>query len=400
MKFTSIISWFAKVSLPLFVLSVVFNFIAITDTHAESQTETVTADGMAGLQDNQAISRDNAITDALRKAVEQAVGVMLSSETLIENSALVRDNIYSKTQGYIKQYKIVKEAPAKEVYAVTVLAVIGVSDLKNDLGALGLLQARVGKPRTLFMVAEQHIGRDTPLYLPAGEIGAAESAMKEEFMNKEFNVIDRARITGNLPAKRTVELSDSTVRETGRKLGAEIVIKCTAIVKEGPRTAGSPVGSYLADITASAIRVDNGQLLASGRGQGVARHVAQNTGENSALDQAGRDVGNKLIDQIIAKWIVETSGVQTTQITIHGLKEMQDLIKIKEFISSQLRGVQNVIQRSYEKGVAILDVSAKSNAQQIGDELAVKKIPDLTLSVTGATAHTLEISIAATSAGK
>jgi predicted hydrocarbon binding protein len=382
----------------LLILVVLFSPFTITECLAETQS--VTADGMATVQDNQAISRDNAIKDALRKAVEQAVGLMLSSETIVENAALVRDNIYSKTQGYIKQYKIVKEAPDQNIYLVTVLAVIGVSDLKNDLGALGLLQARVGKPRTLFMVREQHIGRDALMYLPAGEIGAVEAAMKEEFMNKEFNVIDRVSAKGNLPVNSATDLSDATVRETGRKLGAEIVIKVTANVREGARTPGSSVGSYLADITANAIRVDNGQVLASGRGQGVARHIAQNIGENSALDQAGRDVGKKLIDQIIAKWIVETSGVQLTQITIRGLKDMQELSKIKEFLSGQLRGVQDVIQRSYEGGVAILDVSAKTNAQQIGDELAAKNIPDFTLDITGATANTLEIAITADPAGK
>lgn len=386
----------AKCSIFLFVLSLLFNFVTISESLAETQT--VTVDGMAAIQDNQAISRDNAIMDALRKGVEQAVGVMLSSETLVENSALVRDSIYSKTQGYIKQYKIVKEAPTKDIYVVTVLAVIGISDLKNDLGALGLLHVRAGKPRILFMIEELHSGRDAPQYLPAGETGAAEAAMKEEFINKEFNVVDRASLTNNLPANQTVGLSDATARETGRKLGAEIVVKSRAQVKEGPRTSGSPVGSYLADITATAIRVDNGQVLASGRGHGAARHVAQNSGESSALDQAGRDLSKKLIDQIIAKWIVETSGVQLTQITLRGLKDIQDLLKIKEFMAAELRGVQNIIQRSYNNGVAILDVSAKSNGQQIGDELAVKKSPDFTLNVTGATANTLEITIFATPA--
>jgi hypothetical protein len=398
MKFISISIGLAKGCLQLLVLFVLFSPFTITECLAETQS--VTADGIAAVQDNQAISRDNAIKDALRKAVEQAVGLMLSSETIVENAALVRDNIYSKTQGYIKQYKIVKEAPDQNIYLVTVLAVIGVSDLKNDLGALGLLQARVGKPRTLFMVREQHIGRDAQMYLPAGEIGVVEAAMKEEFMNKEFNVIDRVSAKSNLPVNSATDLSDATVRETGRKLGAEIVIKVTANVREGARTPGSSVGSYLADITANAIRVDNGQVLASGRGQGGARHIAQNIGENSALDQAGRDVGKKLIDQIIAKWIVETCGVQLTQITIRGLKDMQELSRIKEFFSGQLRGVQDVIQRSYEGGVAILDVSAKTNAQQIGDELAAKNIPDFTLNITGATANTLEIAVTADPAGK
>ena len=388
-----------KGRLLLLVLSVFFSFGTISECLADA--DTVTVDGMAGIQDNPSISRDNAIKDALRKAVEQAVGMMVSAESIVENAALVRDNIYSKTQGYIKQYKIVKEAPAQNVYLVTVLAVIGISDLKNDLDALGLLQARVGKPRTLFMVVEQHVGRDSSHYLSAGEIGTVEAALKEEFMNKEFNVIDRTTVTGVLPADSAgVVPSDAIVRETGRKTGAEIVIKSSALVKEGARTPGSPVGSYLADIAASAIRVDNGQVLASGRGQGAARHVAQNVGENNALDQAARDVGKKLIDQIIAKWVVETSGAQLTQITIRGLNDLQDLLKVKEYISGQLRGVQNIIQRSYGNGVAVLDISAASNAQQLGDEIVAKKIPHMSLNVTGVTAHTLEMVFTATAGGK
>ena len=384
-------------ALLLVVLTVFFSLFTITESFAE--TETVTANGVAGLQDNQAISRDNAVNDALRKAVEQAVGLMLSSETLVESGQIVRDNIYSKTQGYIKQYKIVKEQPSQGVYLVTVAAVIGVSELKNDLDALGLLHARVGKPRTLFLVTERHIGSDDSSPLPADEIGAVEAAMKEEFSNMEFNVIDRRLLTDAGQANPASDLSNTSAREAGKKLNAEIVIKCTAQVKEGPRTLGSSVGSYMADITASAIRVDNGQVLASGRGEGRARHIAQNSGENSALDQAGRAVSKKLIEQIIAKWIVETSGVQMTQITIRGLKDAKELLKVKEFIAGQLRGVQNIIQRSYEKGTAILDVSAKSSAQQMGDELAVSKIPNFTLDITGITANTLEIAITATPTG-
>jgi len=386
-----------KYYLLLVFLSVIFSLFTISESFAE--TETVTADGVAGLQDNQAISRDNAVNDALRKAVEQAVGLMLSSETLVESSQIVRDNIYSKTQGYIKQYKIVKELPSQGAYLVTVSAVIGVSELKNDLGALGLLQARVGKPRTLFLVTERHIGENASSPLPVGEIGAVEAAMKEEFSNMEFNVIDRRLLTDAAQANQASGLSSTSAREAGRKLNAEIVIKCTAQVKEGPRTPGSSVGSYIADITASAIRVDNGQVLASGRGEGRARHVARNSGENSALDQAGRAVSKKLIEQIIAKWVVETSGVQMTQITIRGLKDAKELLKVKEFIAGQLRGVQSIIQRSYEKETVILDVSAKASAQQLGDELAVSKIPNFTMEITGITANTIEITITAASAG-
>lgn len=375
---------------------------------ASAQSQSVTAEGTAGiLGGDQGLARDNAIRDAQRKAVEQAVGTMIASETLVENFQVLRDSIYSKSQGYIQKYDIVKEGAQKDLYNVSISATVAVGPLKNDLSALGLLMARVGKPRTLFMIAEQNIGQEIVLYWWGwwGRGGAAfagqtvdmavsETALKEEFLNKGFNVVDIASATGKFEisnAYRIADLTNDGAREFGKKLNAELVIKGKALAKEGPRNPGSSVGSYLADITVSAIRVDNGQVLASARGEGVARHVVQHTGGNQALDKAARSVAEKLIDQITAKWTGETSGGQLVQITIRGLAGMKDLVKVKEFLQSQVRGVQTVIQRSFEGGVAVLEVDAKSSAQQLGDELAKKDFGALDLDVTGATANTLEV---------
>lgn len=373
-------------------------------------TQTVTAEGMAPVQGNPAIARDHAIQDALRKAVEQAVGTMVASETLVENFQVVRDNIYNKSQGYVKEYKVVKESPQKDLYAVTISATVSTESLKNDLGALGLLIARVGKPRTLFMIAEQNVGQEILLYWwgwwgrggaafagQSVEMAVSETVLKEEFLNRGFNVIDISAVTGKFEisnAYRIADLTDTGAREIGRKMGAEIIIKGKALAKEGPRTAGSAVGSYLADITLSAIRVDNGQVLASVRGNAAARHVAQHVGGNQAIENAARQVADKLVEQITAKWTAEMSGGQLIQLTIRGLSGMKDLVKIKEFLKSKVRGVQNVIQRSFEKGEAVLEVDAKSSAQQIGDELAAKPIQGLDLDITAATGNTLELCVA------
>lgn len=382
-------------------------FLEMGSTLAWAQTQTVTAEGVAGiLQGDQAIARDNAIQDALRKAVEQAVGTMIASETMVENFQVIRDNVLSKSQGYIQKYDIVKQGAQKDIYSVTITAVVAMGNLKNDLNALGLLMARVGKPRVLFMIAEQNIGQEILLYWWSwwGKGGAefkgqmvdmavSETALKEEFLNKGFNVVDISSATGKFEisnAYRIADLTNDGAREFGKKLNAEVVIKGKSLAKEGPRTAGSSVGSYLADITVSAIRVDNGQVLASARGQGVARHVAQHTGGNEALERAARDVAAKLVDQIVAKWTGETSGTQLVQLTIKGVR-MKDLVKVKEFLQSQVRGVQGVIQRGFEGGVAVLELDAKVNAQQIGDELAKKDFEGFDLDVIGATANTLEI---------
>jgi hypothetical protein len=376
---------------------------------ALAQSQTVTAEGVAGIQGgDQGIARDNALRDAQRKAVEQAVGALVASETLVENFVTVRDNILSKSQGYIQKYAIVKEGAQGNLYSVTITATVATDNLKNDLGALGLLMARVGKPRVLFMVAEQNIGQEIAVFWWSWwgrgaefkgqmvDMAVSETALKEVFLGKGFNVVDISASTGRFEvsnAYRIADLTNDGAREFGRKLNAEVVITGKALAKEGPRMAGSQVGSYLADVVVTAIRVDNGQVLASARGEGVARHVVQHTGGNQAIEKAARVVADKLIDQITAKWQAEASGSQLIQVTIHGIASMRDLVTIKDFLQTNVRGVQSVIQRSFEGGVAVLELDAKATAQQIGDEIARKELKGLELEVVSATGNTLVICV-------
>ncbi len=60
----------------------------------------VTAEGMAVVTaGNTAIARDQAVNDAQRKAVEQAVGSMVSSQTVMENYEVLSDSVYTKSNG-------------------------------------------------------------------------------------------------------------------------------------------------------------------------------------------------------------------------------------------------------------------------------------------------------------
>jgi len=54
-------------------------------------------------------SKEQALSTALRRAVEQGVGTLVQSETTVVDSALVDDKIYSHSKGYVKTYKITKE---------------------------------------------------------------------------------------------------------------------------------------------------------------------------------------------------------------------------------------------------------------------------------------------------
>jgi len=178
-------------------------------------------------------------------------------------------------------------------------------------------------PRVLFMIAEQNIGQELAIFWwswwgqggsqfvgQTVDMAVSESVLKDAFLAQGLNVVDISASTGKFEisnAYRIADLTNDGARAFGKKLAADIVITGKALAKEGPRTPGSSVGSYLADITVNAIRVDTGQVLSSARGKGVARHIVQHTGGNEALARAAQSVADKLITQITSKWSATTT---------------------------------------------------------------------------------------------
>ncbi|MBI5971263.1 MAG: flagellar assembly protein T N-terminal domain-containing protein [Deltaproteobacteria bacterium] len=363
---------------------------------AEDELKTVEASGVSIISGgNVATARDAALADALRKAVEQAVGTLISSETMVENYQVLNDNVYTKSQGYVKEHKVTSEGQEQNMYRVSVRAVVSPVDIKNDLDVLGILQMRVEKPRVLFMIAEQSIGEKKftfwwDKHVAAGEVTAmlaAENSLKEIFINKGFHVVDVSGSEDKITVSNAFRVADLTAegaRQIGRKLNAEIVVKGRAIAKEGPRTPGSPVAAYNADITADVVRVDDGVVLASSSGHGAARHISDVTGSSDAIKHASEDVADKLITQIIAKW----SKGNTVTIRLTGVTDYKRLTEFKNLLRGQVRGVSKVYQRRVEGTEATIEIETKVTAQGIADDIS--RLPGAPVKVISATQNTVE----------
>lgn len=85
-------------------------------------TLTVTSDG---------VTKDDAIKNALRTAIEQAYGAFVSANTTILNDELVKDEIVTVSNGSIKEYKILSEyeKPDGSGYGVTANATVSLPHL-------------------------------------------------------------------------------------------------------------------------------------------------------------------------------------------------------------------------------------------------------------------------------
>lgn len=166
------------------------------------------------------LKREDALQDALRNAVSQAVGVAMSSETRVENYMVISDAIASKTSGYIKTYQVLKESPFPDRYEISVKASVTTAAMQADFG---MLAKAIGGVR--FMVVYD------PRTLQADQIPSYDFAvdkMNEYLSSKGYRYIERNRFEAlRTEAIRMLESDKSEIsfiQQLGLKSDAQFII--------------------------------------------------------------------------------------------------------------------------------------------------------------------------------
>jgi len=349
-------------------------------------------------------ARDQAIEDAMRKAVQQALGTYVKSETLVENFQLVDDRILSWSAGYVKKYDILKEGKAPmDSYEVEMRATVNLSELRNDDGALAALLEREN-PRVMVMIAEQNIGEMNRFYYFEVDLTAAETAIIDVFRNKGFEVVDQAQAKEN--QQRDVILSalegnSKAAAAIAAAQQAELIVtgKAVAKVATGVKILeASGMKSCQANITARLISADDAKIIATASANAPQAHIDEVTGGTLAIQKAAKKCADDLVAKITAATQQKFYNQTTVNLRVQGYQDYRELQKFAEILKYYMRGIKSVFQRSSAGGYANLDIKIIGSAQQLARELANKNLAPFKVQVTNATANRVDVKIANVSA--
>jgi hypothetical protein len=364
------------------------------------ETKTVTAEGVAAIQGNaRDIARDTAIEDAQKRAVEQAIGILIDSQTQVENYQLISDNILAQTKGYIKQYSVAGETVDGTLLRVRINAVVSLDRLTDDLSAIGILLGRMNKPRTMVMIAEQNVGQGvyawwTEPHGQEADMSAVENAFMDKFTEKGFEFIDHEVAAKDIrvgKAYRVANLSVAQAKALAGQVDAEVVIIGKAIAKLYGEIGGG-MKSVQADLTARAVRVDTGQVIATASAHAAAVHISEVTAGTDALRKAANEAADDMIAKILSVYAKETGGTRSINIIISGLNKNQ-FVKFKDVLRNQVRGIKDLHERSFTGSIAKISVDSKNSAQMLSDELVLKDFGTFSVEVVGSTPNSLQLKV-------
>ncbi len=363
----------------------------------------VVAKGLGAIiNGDEAKAADDALGSALRNAVEQVVGTMIESSTLIQNYQVVEDRIYNRTQGYVQTYEVLSQTKRGDnILETTIRAVVKKGNLEEDLAAIGLLLSRKNKPRIMVLVDERNMHHHYFYYNV--DLNTSATEITNKFLEKGFKFVDAAVIKNKLnkdAVMAAISGDAASAQVIARESGAEVLLIGSAISRAARASSGvirdAGMVSCQASLNLRAVRADDGSIIATAANQAAAVHVDQIAGGTQALIKASGMAAEELIGKILKVWESDVYSGATVQVRVLNIPSFNDLIRFKNMIQTYARGVQNIYQRDYSGGAALLDIELKGNANQLAEELAVKSFDPYNVDIVNVSQNTIVLKLGMT----
>ncbi len=369
---TEKISLFRILTIICFI--VVFPFSSSGSEPGSTQVEVEGYASIVGGRKDQA--REAAIQNAFRRAVEQVVGVAVESRTVIKDSELLNDRIFSKSRGLIKTYRIISENTEKDAYRVTVLAAVSRYRLEQELDNAGVLIRKIGRPRTAIVVVEQNT---EGVSAPGGVI---ESYLVGSFARKGYNLVDRqAMVAIEKIAAASGDHTDAVVRAAAAG-GAEVVILGQAKATQGNPVPGMSMRPVQVAASCRVLDADTAEVLATVSLTRQALNVNPSAAGTEALQAAAGEISDSLDRQLVLVWNKRLSGLRTVRMTISGV-QFSNTAKIIDDLKERLDIVEDVQERGFKGGQLRLDLQIAGSVRALVDGIAVIDFAGVRLTVTG-----------------
>ena len=226
-----------------------------------------------------AATAQGAEREALRSAVEEAVGVYVGSNTLQQKYQIIQDTILTHSQGYVTDYQVIQRQQRPDgLWRVKIKAEIDeLADAKllSELAKQGIINVVLRNPKIAVQVSYTI---NTPV------TDWAAHALTEELVNTGF----KRACVGKIP-------------------DADFIVRCKIRYKDkgdigkymgdGRRSVGTR--SAVVSLTAQLTQVSTGKNIALGSKNMSA--VAGSLGEalRKASQKVGREMGKYIVEQLL-----------------------------------------------------------------------------------------------------
>jgi hypothetical protein len=350
-------------------------------------TEVVQAEGMVAVLNNDILdAKKRALGEAQRNAVEMTVGVYVNAATRVEKAIMVDQQILSKTNGYIKKYKLLSEGREGDFYKTNIEALVKIEAVNKDLNILGLMAPPVPTTSNLrigVVVMDRIDG------VPDSD-GVSEMTLSDKLLNLQYKVVainEIATAAKNLQADNFLNNLDQQ-KKVGELLKADILITGNATSAFNTDQGLGGMISYRATISFKVLKIKQAALIYSNSfssgGVSTTREAASREALKRAAAIAAEDL-TRVLDQRLKIFnfiLVSVKNVSTLNQLNAVIKGLQNMIEVK-YTQTE----------SFASGMADIKVGAEiENIPSIAQKLETK-VEGIKVKVTAVTNSSIDVEI-------
>ncbi len=314
----------------------------------EEKGVTVEVEGISPILNGDKLQAEQmALLDASRKAVEQVIGTMVSSETDVKDFQFIQDTIKTRANGYVSRQEILNSWEDNGYYKVWARLTVKRADIQQSVDDLRLTLLKAGKPRLMILVPNPD----------------AAAKLMESLKDAGFPVVDPQRASQFQRAGNGTKVfteDPKALSKLAASSQAEILI--IGDIRKEPIGETQGIHAERAYLTIRALRADGGAALVSqtfnARGVDLSVDIAFQKALNDATDQAAGFLKEQLPKQFI-------DNQRSVQITVNNIS-YSDLQQLQRRLKAT-PNVDNVFLRNFNNGSAALDVETGLLTDQLAD---------------------------------
>ena len=282
-------------------------------------------------------TRQEAINNGIRVAVEQALGTLVKSDTQVTNGKLIWDRIASASAGYVKNYNVLAEGkdPVTDVYKVKMAVTVddyklkgAVDDFLNDPRQQQIFQQTKFDERKVVVVYQPQTGFDLP-YNSKG-VQTIMGLVQDKLAAHGFRVFLPEQIRRIKGKSAEMVVDEETAIEIGRQETGDCVVIVSLDGAKRPTSDGFFL--LMCTLNLRAFDTTTGALFANVQDRDKTISRGGDYAIQDGISRTAIKIGPRAVERLVKKIVKRFSGPKYVTLVFRNISmknqnKMEDILE-------------------------------------------------------------------------
>jgi len=293
---------------------------------------------------NIADARKEAISDALKKGMEEYLSLYLGSQGMISNFSMLINDVTPIAGEEIENFHILAEEKKGEKYSILMRVKVNEKLMEQRLREMGIVSIEDTSIKVLFLVSqEKDAAKEISFWWNKPDSNPAltttELKLYNLFQEQGMEPINRLlspTVEKYSEDMKKLELSNKDAIEWGRIFSADVVIKGKTSVSADNMVVVDIEAINIADGSKSISRASRSEEMNPGD-TGEARFM-------NALETAINSIAIQFGPEIIKSFRKNNGESNKVQITLKDINNLKEFQLFKKFLEEEIGGIKSITQ--------------------------------------------------------